>query len=596
MRGWTGRGLARIRVLLVILASVATVIGLAPAASAAYAAEPVGPSWVPNGGVHSVAVDAAAGRVYVGGAFTGGVAALDASTGALIWLGNANADVRALALAPGGQLLLGGAFSTVGGATHRGIASVNAGTGAVNSAFRGAAGGTVRDIVVVGTTAYFAGAFTNHGGMTQQGLGAVNASTGALVTGFTTSANGSVYALGTDGTRLFIGGMFTAVNGLPRNQLASVTLATNTLDAWAPARACTGCNVVWDLALDNARNRVYTVGRNAGTLFTVNKATGATVYRNVGAVNGDSQAVTLAADGHVYVGGHFVTINGQTRMLVAEFDVSGATPVLGAFSARFVTSYPGVWALAGTGSRLYVGGDFTQAGALKRFPYFAMFPVAGATDTTPPTVTATSPIANATGVALNANVTATFSEPVQGVGSGTFTLTPAGGTAVGASVTGSGNQWSLDPTADLAASTTYTATLTGGTAAIRDMANNPLTTTSWTFTTAAASTDTTPPVWTGRIPSANGATGVSRTANVTIAFNEPVQNVTTTTFTLVPTTTGGPVVPATVTFNSTSGRWVLNPSSTLAATTQYTATVTTDVTDLAGNHFAGTTWNFTTGA
>jgi hypothetical protein len=138
------------------------VIGLAPAASAAYAVEPVGPSWVPNGGVHAVVTDGA--RVYVGGTFTGGVAALDAQSGALIWLGNTDGDVRALALGPSGSLLLGGAFNTVGGTTHRKIASVNASTGAVNNTFKGAAGGTVRDIVVVGTTAYFAGAFTSHGG------------------------------------------------------------------------------------------------------------------------------------------------------------------------------------------------------------------------------------------------------------------------------------------------------------------------------------------------------------------------------------------------------------------------------------------------
>ena len=192
----------RLRAAFVIVATAATVVGLAPAASAAYGPEPVGPSWVPNGGVHAVAVDAAAGRVYVGGAFTGNVVALDAATGRLLWNGNADGDVRALALGPNGTLLMGGAFTTVGGATHRKIAAVDAATGAVNSTFKGTVGGTVRDIVVAGGNAYFAGAFTNHGGMTQQGLGAVNATTGANVTSFTASANGNVYALGTDGTRL----------------------------------------------------------------------------------------------------------------------------------------------------------------------------------------------------------------------------------------------------------------------------------------------------------------------------------------------------------------------------------------------------------
>lgn len=585
-----------------VLATAATVIGLAPSASAAYAVEPVGPSWVPNGGVHAVVVDAAANRVYVGGAFTGNVAALDASTGALLWNGNANGDVRALALGPNGSLLLGGAFTTVGGSTHRKIASVNAATGAVNNGFNGAAGGTVRDIVVVGTNAYFGGAFTNHGGMTQQGLGAVNASTGANVTGFTIPANGTVYALGTDGSRLFIGGMFTTLGGQARNALGSITLSTNTVDAWAPARACTGCNVIWDLTLDNPRNRVYTVGRNGGTLFTVDKTTGAELFRATGGVNGDSQAVTLAPDGRVYVGGHFVTVARQTRMLVAEFDVSGTRAVLGPFSTRFVKSYPGVWALASTSSRLYVGGDFTAAGSQVNgrnvYPYFAMFPSATAAgDTTAPTATG-SPASGATSVPAATNVTATFNESVQGVDGTTFGLRQAGSTTdVPAAVAydATTRVATLDPTADLAPSTQYTATLTGGTAAIRDMANNPLTTVSWSFTTGSGAADTTSPTSTGRIPAKDGAAGVGRTANVTVAFSETVTNVDTTTFTLRPAA-GGTNVVAAVSFNSSNGRWVLNPNAALTANTAYTAKVDSTITDLAGNPFAGMSWSFTTGA
>src|SRR3954447_7616029 len=584
LRGWR-----RPRVAVVILASLGTVVGLAAAASAAYAVEPVGPSWVPNGGVHAVAV--AGSTVYVGGTFTGGVAALDAGTGALKWLGNANADVRALALtSDGAHLLLGGAFTTVGGATHRGIASVNAGTGAVDTGFRGAAGGTVRDIVVVGNTAYFGGAFTNHGGMAQMGLGAVNATTGALVTTFTTTTNGNVYALGTDGARLFIGGNFTTVDGQNRNQLASVTLSSNSLDAWVPARACTGCNVIWDLTVDNARNRVYTVGRNAGTLFTVNKTTGATVYRNVGAVNGDSQAVTLAPDGRVYVGGHFVTVAGQTRMLVAEFDVSGSTPVLGPFSTRFVTSYPGVWALASTSGRLYVGGDFTAAGSLKKFPYFAMFGDASV-DATAPTA-ALSPANGATNVAAATNVTATFSEPVQGVDGSTFTLRQSGGTADVSAVVSynAGTRVAtLDPTADLAAGATYTATL--GTA-VRDAAGNPLAPTSSTFTITPPP-DTTAPTVAGTDP-ANGSTTVPLTTNVTATFSEPVTGISGTNFTL--TDSMGAAVAAAVR-QGTGNAWILDPTADLATSTRYTATLGSGIADGAGNAFAGGyTWSFTTPA
>jgi hypothetical protein len=200
---------------------------------------------------------------------------------------------------------------------------------------------------------------------------------------------------------------------------------------------------------------------------------------------------------------------------------------------------------------------------------------------------------------VTGNITATFSEQVQGVDGGTFTLTAPGATApLAATVTpGTGNQWVLNPNDDLTPNTTYTARLTGGTGptGIRDMANNPLATTTWTFTTAAAAGDATPPTVTAQTPQPN-ARGVSRSANVTIAFSEPVTNVTTTTFALTETLTGA-AVPAAVRFNSTSGRWVLDPTAALLSpTTSYTVTLTPGITDLNGNAFAGTSFNFTTQA
>ncbi len=104
-----------------------------------------------------------------------------------------------------------------------------------------------------------------------------------------------------------------------------------------------------------------------------------------------------------------------------------------------------------------------------------------ASDTSPPTVTGRSPAVNASGVAVSANVTATFSEPVQS-GTISFTLTGPGGAGVPAAVSydGPSQTATLNPNADLAASTTYTATVSGAT----DLAGNQMTApTSWSFTT-----------------------------------------------------------------------------------------------------------------
>ena len=98
-------------------------------------------------------------------------------------------------------------------------------------------------------------------------------------------------------------------------------------------------------------------------------------------------------------------------------------------------------------------------------------------DTTAPTVTATSPVAGATGVAVTANVTATFSEAMNAatLTTTTVTLVPQGSTTpVAATVTyaAATNTVTLNPTANLATNTLYTATIKGGAAGAKDVAGN----------------------------------------------------------------------------------------------------------------------------
>jgi hypothetical protein len=221
------------------------------------------------------------------------------------------------------------------------------------------------------------------------------------------------------------------------------------------------------------------------------------------------------------------------------------------------------------------------------------FTTASSGDGTAPAVNTRNPASGAVTVGLATNVSAGFSEAVQGVDPTTFTLTnKTTGGVVSAVVSRSGttNTWILNPNSNLAPDTWYAVTLTGGTAAIRDLANNPLVTTGWEFLTGPA------PRISARTPAVN-ATGVSRTANVIVTFNEPVQAVDGTTFTLK---AGTATVSAVVTRSATNVKqWVLNPDATLAANTKYTVTVTggpTAIRDLVGNPFKTLTWQFTTGS
>jgi Ca2+-binding RTX toxin-like protein len=215
---------------------------------------------------------------------------------------------------------------------------------------------------------------------------------------------------------------------------------------------------------------------------------------------------------------------------------------------------------------------------------------------TPPAVTARTPAGGATAVAGTSNVTATFSEPVTGVTATTFTLRNA---ATGAPATavvyrsGTTNTWVLNPSTVLAPGTRYTATLSGGPAAVRDLGGAPLVTASWSFTTAPAANAA--PRVVGRAP-APGATAVGLAANVTATFSEPVAGVGATTFVLRTATTGA-AVRALVSRDGTTNRYVLDPSQKLARNTRYTVTITGGtgaVRDLAGAPLVTTGWSFTT--
>jgi hypothetical protein len=214
-----------------------------------------------------------------------------------------------------------------------------------------------------------------------------------------------------------------------------------------------------------------------------------------------------------------------------------------------------------------------------------------ASDTTAPTVSSTNPVNTAPAVATNRNIAAIFSEAMAPASctTTTFTLTD-GVTPVPGAVACVDRTATFNPTSDLAVSTLYTATITTG---ITDPAGNALVVNKvWTFTTGVA-TDATAPTVSSTDP-ANTASGVPFNRSPTASFSEAMDpaTITGTTFTF---TQGVTPVPGTVTFVGSVATF--NPTGNLAASTLYTATITTGVMDLAGNALAvAFTWSFTTGA
>ncbi|WP_258054862.1 DUF4082 domain-containing protein [Streptomyces sp. Ru71] len=185
-----------------------------------------------------------------------------------------------------------------------------------------------------------------------------------------------------------------------------------------------------------------------------------------------------------------------------------ATPVAVKANTTYVASY-----FAPNGGYSYDGGYFTDSGAglapltalksgtdggngVYRYSSTSAFPSSQSTgsnywvdvvldtataSTAPPTVTATSPTSGATGTAITAPVSATFSSSIDS-DSLTFTVKDPDGTAVPGSVTlPAANKATFTPSTQLALHTTYTATVQASDVWGNAMAD-PVT---WSFTTSS---------------------------------------------------------------------------------------------------------------
>jgi len=114
--------------------------------------------------------------------------------------------------------------------------------------------------------------------------------------------------------------------------------------------------------------------------------------------------------------------------------------------------------------------------------------------------------------------------------------------------------------------------------------------------TATYGADTTPPTVTSTSP-ASGATGVIQQPTVTATFSESIDPATVTTSNFQLQTGSNPPVSATVSYDASTRTARLTPSTLLAGSTLYTATILTGIKDSAGNALAAPyTWSFTTQA
>jgi hypothetical protein len=373
---------------------------------------------------------------------------------------------------------------------------------------------------------------------------------------------------------------FTPASDLAFNTVYTATITTGAQDLAGTPLAS---NYVWSfrtLPAPTPPTVISTVPVNGATAVPTNQALSATF----------SVAMTPS------------TINTTTFTLAATTSGTSVAGTVTYVAAGSTATFTPTASLAPTTeyTATITTGATDLAGTALAANYVWTFTTAAAPVLVPPTVISTNPADLATGVPFNQIVSATFSTAMNPatINSTTFTLTGPGATPVSGLVAYSAisNSLTFTPTANLAASTTFTATITTG---AQDLAGIGLASNYvWTFTTGAAAV-VTPPEIVSTVPS-NAATNVPLNQAVSATFTEAMNPLTITTATFTLAAPGGVPVVGTVSYDAIDFIATFTPAAPLIASTTYTATVTNGATDLAGNPL-GTTgapnpWTFKTGA
>lgn len=223
-----------------------------------------------NGGVRDiVATDT---KVFIGGQFSRvngqarvGLASLQRTNGSSTpgWHGGVNdgGHVFALALNPvGGNLVVGGDFTTLAGVARQFLGEVSLGSGDTTDWHPNSPCDTcfILDLATDTTSVYTA--MSGAGGRVL----AYTGTTGTLRWGV--RADGDVQAVGVNGGTVFAGGHFgPGFDGAARDQLAAVSASNGALQSFAPSLGTTYYPGVWAIAAGDDYVRVGGGFRQVGT-------------------------------------------------------------------------------------------------------------------------------------------------------------------------------------------------------------------------------------------------------------------------------------------------------------------------------------------
>jgi hypothetical protein len=256
---------------------------------------------------------------YVDGALTGFAPAV-------------NGVVRSI-LVHGGRIYIGGDFGIIGTTVRNNLAAFSASTGALDAAWRPAVNGKVTALRLSPDFArlYVAGRFTSLAGSTSAAyLGAVSPTTGALVTTFLPRPGWPVESLTVDSRGVHVGGGGSAGGHVAAYSPAGAALINRiTVDGDVQALALdgdtvyvgghftnlcvggTGGGAPFRCTLPTERRKALAVAVSTGSVTSWSPS-----------LNSPLGAWSAAVDPsthHVWVGGDFTTVNGQSVQHLAVF-------------------------------------------------------------------------------------------------------------------------------------------------------------------------------------------------------------------------------------------------------------------------------------
>jgi len=283
--------------------------------------------------------------------------------------GTATPILRTVAIS-GTRMYLGGSFDAIGASTRTRLASVDATTGLLSS-WAPTADSTVRSLRVYGSSVYVGGDFTQLNSVSQSYFGKLSAISGALDTSVSWAPNAAVYAIESANERILLGGDFTSFRGSARGYAAAFDPASGALDSFNPALSAGARAILFD------GTRVYIGGAFTEGIKAYTYASGPFGLTDLAwtgvTITAATQVNALAkcSGGDLYMGGTFTDVEGTGQVGLARVDSTGALVSAFGTGANLTGGTASVNALVcdEAAARIFVAGDFTNAGGMARIGF-----------------------------------------------------------------------------------------------------------------------------------------------------------------------------------------------------------------------------------